>query len=157
MVWHDDRRGEDRRDVYFNTSTDGGGSWLAEAQRLDSRGDGQSLHPVCAGAEVAWWESGDIVHRRIEDGTPGEEHVVGPGPLDPQIDADGAGAVVGWLDEGAGLSVVRPGSGEGGVLAEDPVDLADLQLAVRDGEVYAAWSDRSGGTRDVYFGRLSLR
>jgi hypothetical protein len=76
VVWHDERNG-DKRDVFLNTSSDGGESWRDEPRRVESDAEGQSdaINPVVAAVgdrvHIAWQDdrSGgyDIYHRYSRD------------------------------------------------------------------------------------------
>lgn len=63
-TWHDDRNGG--RDIYLNSSSDGGLTWLTEAQRIDNNGEGvsDSFYPSIVVNDrrvlVAWHDDRDI-------------------------------------------------------------------------------------------------
>jgi hypothetical protein len=63
-VWHDDRNGG--RDIYLNSSPDGGATWASEARRIDNDGEGvsDSFYPSIVVRDrrvlVAWHDDRDI-------------------------------------------------------------------------------------------------
>lgn len=186
VVWHDARASETDRDVWYNGSLDGGRTWPAEPVRLDSDAEGManSLHPRCvlSGEDltVAWFDERDGLYgafvREVRDGIPLAAEVrVDEGlgdTLDVRlVDEDGT-VVVAWRDDRADdgpndyddlyYDLREPG----GAFREHDLRIdsmydgqsykVDLQLALLDGSLLAAWTDGRAGTSDVYFQRMRL-
>ena len=128
VVWQDLRNGDaetgEGTDILFNTSSDGGRTWLDEAVRLDSGTPGafDSEKPRCYsrgyGTFDVVWSDGrnsamDIYHRTIQDGIPGEEEEridtgTGAGSsdaLDPQLAGGPNGPVVAWRGDQLALEI----------------------------------------------------
>ena len=115
LVWADTRDGE-LQDIFLNTSTDGGATWLDPSVRVDSDAPGaaQSVEPKIAMAggvtHVVWRETrytaADIYYRRGAGSTFGTREVqvdtyVGDvaHSFEPRLLTNGLDVVVAWTDE----------------------------------------------------------
>jgi hypothetical protein len=102
----------------------------------DVPGSGNSISPVLAMGDdqliIAWsdlrWDTGEGFNDLYYN-------------VAPLADTD-----MGWLEEELRLDSMPPGISF----------TEELQLAVHDGHVYAAWLDGRNGTRDVYFSRNAI-
>ncbi len=127
VVWQDDRDGEP--DIRFNRSVDGGASWLAGDERLDTDdpGSGRSLEPrvACDSARVGvvWSDGRD-------------------GARDIRFNASSDGGAT-WFASDVRLDTDAPGAGASLVPA----------LCLRGSDAYVVWEDFRAGASDVYVSR----
>jgi hypothetical protein len=155
VVWRDLRNG--LPDVYFNVSTDGGTTWLAQDVRIDTDGAGaaDSAPPRigCDGTSVyvAWQDhrsgAGDIRFNRSLDGGASwlEDdawHDERDGEPDIRLNRSlDAGA--NWLGSDRRLDTDGPGAAASRFVS----------LACDADAVYAVWEDSRHGRPDVRFNR----
>jgi hypothetical protein len=136
VVWEDNRNSpspggsDEKRDIYFNRSLDGGLTLLPQDVRLDLGGTqaGDSRHPRIA-------VQGTAVYVVWDDDLLGQRDILFNRSLD-------AGAS--WLQRAARLDRGTP---PGATPSYDP------RIAVTGSTVFAVWRDGRNGSADVYFSR----
>jgi hypothetical protein len=180
VVWQDFRNGQP--DVFFNRSTDGGVTWLANDVRLDTDPAGAapsfSARIAAAGTDVyVVWQDGrggslDVRANVSNDG--GTTWLAADLRLDtdplphPSVEiavaADGAGAVVTWTDSRLGPNhVFANRTTDHGVtwLATDVrVDVfagtnsaGSSTVALQGGVAWIAWTDTRAGSPEIRFSK----
>jgi len=176
VVWTDWRNGNG--DIYFAKSTDGGATWSANVRLNDDPGSAWQWSPAIAAdanAVYAAWEderngNRDIYFARSTDGGAtwsanvqvNDDTGTASYWSSPIIAAADA-VYVAWTDERNGNGdIYFAQSTDGGatwsadVRVDDDTGTAwqqDPAIAAAANAVYAAWTDRRDGNRDIYFAR----
>lgn len=182
VVWADDREEDGHPQIWYNRSTDAGGTWAGPAKL--SEGAVGAFHPeiACAGERVyVTWEdtrdgvleNGNIYVRSSGDGGAsfGDEVALDDDPegeamsLEPQVVASGNDAFIAWFDGRSGAyDIYASGTRDGGDTWQPSVRVdggnpgggysAHARLAYDGSVVYVAWEDsRTGDHTDIYFAR----